>query len=366
MKVLHIIPSLTTGGAQKLLGDLLPIINSCPDIEIELVVFNLSESNIEKKLIESGIAVKSLGLTSRSPLAIFKLRKYFRQSDIVHLHLFPVHYYAYIANIGIKKPLIFTEHSTGNKRRNHKFLRPIEKIIYGNLDRIICISEATKKALANWLHQNESDFRFKVINNGIDIEKYRNASILSTKSLFGREGKAILMISRFTESKDHASVVKALTHIPDTDIFIVFAGEGPTMENIKELANELNVIDRIVFLGNRNDIPELIKASALGVQSSLWEGFGLTAVEMMAGGLPVLASDVEGLRDIVNGAGIVFERSNEILLSEKIKYVMNNKTVYENMINAGEKRCSKFNITFTASEYIDLYQSIFGKLGSVR
>lgn len=266
------------------------------------MVYHLTGTATERRLIESGVKVTSLDLPLRSPKTVSRLRPYIKSADIVHVHLFPSSYIVALANIGINKPLVFTEHSTHNRRRDKSYLRSLERWVYSRYTKIGCISEATAANLKEWIGKELASSRIEVIENGIDLTVYQNAEPKPARELFGREGKPLLMVSRFVPAKDQATVIRALPHIEDPQIFVAFAGDGETLEACKKLADDLGVSGRVVFLGNRDDIPTLIKSSFIGIQSSHWEGFGLTAVEMMAGGLPVIASDVDGLRQYCGGS----------------------------------------------------------------
>lgn len=357
IKILHIIPSLETGGAQKLLSELLPVIKKASGEEMTVIVFkSIPDSPLEKELLDNGVNIISLDTSLRSPISIPKLKKHIKEADIVHAHLFPANYFVALANMGLNKPLFFTEHSTHNKRRDKKVLKPAEKWVYSRYDKIICISDATRKALADWIGPETTANRLLTIANGVNISRYKDSKGEEVKELFGREGIPLLMISRFSSSKDHATVIKALKELENPDIFVAFAGDGPTRQEMTKLSSDLGLKDRVIFLGNRNDIPHLIKSSRIGIQSSNWEGFGLTAIEMMAGGLPVIASDVNGLNQIVEGAGLLFEKGNHKELARHIRFLLdiNNTQRY---IQAGTIRANEYSLRNTAEEYLKLYRT---------
>lgn len=358
MIITHVISSLTTGGAQRIVADLLPEIAAASGVEVQLVVFSRSGSDLEAKLLASPrIKTSFLDISSRHPDGWRRLRPYIKEADIVHAHLFPVNYQVALANIGIGKPLVFTEHSTHNKRRDHRWLRIPEKWMYGRYDRIVAISNGVGEALAGWIGTPTDDPRIKVIANGIDIKRF-SESRPPTGNSFGREGRAILMVSRFTAAKDHASVVKSLRHIKADDAFVAFAGEGPTLDSVRELAGREGVADRVVFLGNRTDIPELVKSASVGVQASHWEGFGLTVVEMMAGGLPVVASDVSGLREIVGDKGLLVQPGNAGALAEAFDRILGDTTLSGRMSREGMEYARQFSIGKCAERHIDMYKEI--------
>lgn len=357
MKILHIIPNLNTGGAQHLLKDLLPLLNTIENNEIKIAVFHRVGSYVEKKIEESGVEIHDMKISSRSPLAILKIRKLIKQFDLVHSHLFPAHYYSIIANIGLNKPLVFTEHSTNNKRRNYKFLKPVERWIYKRLDYVICISNGVKSSLTSWLKVESN--KFIIIENGLEVSFFQNAEYKSRKEIFGENGQPLIMISRFTDSKDHETVVRAMRLVEDKDVFCVFVGEGEKKSEIEELVIKEGLSDKIKFLGHRNNIPEIIKASTIGIQSSNWEGFGLSVVEMMAGGLPIIASDVDGLKEIVGENGLLFKSGDEKDLANKINLLLRDKNLRNNLSAKGEERATHFSIENTAQKHQQVYRNLY-------
>ena len=359
MRILHIINSLEAGGAQKLLADMLPRMSQHSDVEINVAVFKMMDSDNERILKETGIKIIDIGASPLSLKSFRRLMPVMKSADIVHVHLFAANYITAITNIFVGKPLVFTEHSTHNKRRNHKWLRPIEKFIYSRFSSIACISEQTAQTLTNWIGHKIADRKITVIPNGIDLSKYKNAIQKTPKEIFGRSGIPLLMVSRFVESKDQPTVIRALRSVNNPDAFIVFAGDGPLKRKCEQLAVESGLSDRILFLGTRDDVPEIIKASHVGIQSSNWEGFGLTAVEMMAGGIPVIASDVDGLKQVVEGAGQTFPAGEEEALSDRINAILDSDTgLYQKMMSAGRAKVSEYSIDETVANYISLYKSL--------
>ena len=355
MKILQVIPSLDTGGAQKLLENLVPLLKK--DNEVTVVVYKNSDSAIQKSIENSGVNFISLGISVRSTKAIFKLRRYFKAADVVHLHLFPTHYHGFLANIGIGKPLIFTEHSTYNRRRGYKFLKPLEKLVYSHLSKIVSISKDVEKALKEWIGLTQDKDKFVVIENGIDLKPFINAPACSSKEVFGKEGYPILMIGRLTAAKDFETVIRSLQYIQRPDIFLVIAGSGEKENELKKLIGNLSLESRVIMLGEREDVPCLIKASKIGVLSSNWEGFGIAALEMMAGGLPVVASDIEGLRELACNVGILFEKGNEKDLASKLNHLSRDLDLYWKIASRCQKKAEDYDIHRTYLKYMNLYVS---------
>lgn len=357
MRILHIISSLEIGGAQKLVHDL-ALSQKSSGNEVSVLVYYNCDSTFEKEMIKAGVNIISLKCTnSKSLLLPIKLRHVLKDYDVAHVHLFPALYQAALASVGIKTPLVYTEHSTYNRRRAKKYLCLLEQLVYSRYSKIISISEQTQEALFNWLNTHDTA-RFRTIHNGVNLETYHKAKTTNVEHIFGKSGIPVLMVSRFVPAKDQATLIRALKHIVNPDVFVAFAGDGELVKDAKQLAKEYGVSDRCIFLGSRTDIPELIKSSAIGVQSSHWEGFGLTAVEFMAAGKPVIASSVDGLKQVVEGAGILFSPGDEQQLAKNITQLISDKILYSDISAKCRVRAEKYSLASTAKQYYETYSNI--------
>lgn len=348
MRVLHVISSLEIGGAQRLLSDLLPI-QKQQGIDVSLLVLKSEDNAFSKKVADAGVPIISLDVKSfRNPFLAFKVRKVIRQYDVVHAHLVHALYICSLAARGLKTKMVYTEHSTSNNRRGKTFMRPIEKFIYGRYDKLISISQQTQDALQDWLQSN--DERFVVINNGVDTKGFANIH----KEVIP---KSLIMVSRFASSKDQETVIRAMKELDD-DVTLRLVGDGENLEHCKQVARECGVEDHVQFLGARADVAELVAESYIGIQSSNWEGFGLTAVEMMACGKPVIATKVDGLMQVVEGAGELFSVGDYKDLARIVNRILNSQTLYEEMSRQSRVRAAEFCITQTAQKYTKVYKSL--------
>ena len=348
MKILHVINSMEIGGAQKLLLDLLPLQAKTEDVS--LLVYERVNNDFEKAILQAGIKVICLNQpVYHSPAVVTGMRRIFRDYDVVHVHLFPSVYWASLASIGMKVKMVYTEHSTSNRRRGKWYFRIIERFVYGRYDRIISISPQTQYALQGWLGQSGN--RFVVINNAVDIRRF---SAINRPTI----PKSLTMVSRFAPAKDQETVIRAMGLIDDQEVVLRLVGDGSNMDHCKEVAKECGVEDRVLFLGARSDVPELVAESYIGIQSSCWEGFGLTAVEFMAAGKPIVASRVPGLEQVVEGAGLLFEKGSETELAAIINRLLSNKEEYDRVSERCKLRASKYDIREMSEAYIDVYKTL--------
>jgi glycosyltransferase involved in cell wall biosynthesis len=107
----------------------------------------------------------------------------------------------------------------------------------------------------------------------------------------------IVMVARFATPKDHRTVIEAMSGVPGAVLDLV--GDGPDLPSVRSLVSDLGMDDRVTFLGNRNDVPTILKGSDIFVLSSDREGFPLSTLEAMRAGLPVVVSDVGGAPEAV-------------------------------------------------------------------
>lgn len=344
MRLLHIIPSLEIGGAQRLLSDLLPLQQKQADVT--LLVFRHADTPFVQKIAAAGVKIICLDAGNvYDPLLVFRLRKYMKGYDVIHVHLFPALYWAAFAARGLDAKLIFTEHSTSNSRRGKRWMLPVERFVYGRYSHVVSISPQTREALDGWLGREVSRH---VIYNGIDVRAFAEAAEGVVPS------DSIVMVSRFAPSKDHETLIRAMQHVRH-DVKLRLVGDGPLLEKAAELAGALGLSHRIEFCGAASDVAVHMAGAKVGVQSSHWEGFGLTAVEMMACGRPVLASDVPGLKQVVEGAGLLFPAGDSRELARLIDTLLGDSGLYAQTALRCSARAKEYDIAATAAGYWRIY-----------
>lgn len=354
MNVLHVITDLNTGGAEKLMVDLLPRL-AAKFSQVELCLFNGVSTPFLEALTNQGIKIHRLGTKEDyyNPKHIIQLIKLARKFDIVHTHNTAPQLFGAIASLFCPNKWITTEHTTTSHRRVWWF-RLIEQWMYRRYNTIICISDAAADCVRRISGPQYSNIT--IIPNGVDIQKYRLAQPID-KTLIGRSSqnkKVILMVGRYSYQKDQATIIKALKFLPE-DIELWLAGYGETGNALKSLANDENVSNRVFLLGMRTDIPRLLKAADLAVQSSHIEGFGLAAVEAMAAGTPVLASDIPGLHDVVQGAGLLFRHEDYKHLASLVNKLLTDATEYNNTVEQAYRRADSYSIDSMVNNYIKAY-----------
>lgn len=357
MRVLHIISTLSSGGAEKMLIDIVREMKN-QDIQCEVIVLTRKGDFFGNKLSKLGIPVhysKAKKVYSIKNILFIRNIVKKNQYDCIHTHLFAPQIFTVLALIfnNYNYTLVTTEHSTHNRRRDNKLFYMLDRLMYEKYDNIIAISEGTKSNLNEYLPQTKE--KTVVIENGIQLEEYENATPLLLENLdnsLKNNEKIILMVASMRNQKDHETLIRASKLLPD-DYRVVFVGDGERLSDVKNYASKYGR-NNILFLGRRSDVPSIMASSDVFVLSSKWEGFGLVVVEAAATGLPVVASNVIGLREIVDDiGGYLFEAGNEKDLAKQIIYAINNKEEL-----SSKKRLQKYSIEKTVSSYIELYKKV--------
>lgn len=359
MKVLQVINSLDTGGAEKLLLETIPLYNK-KGIEVDLLLLNGKTTPFLETLKAINCCkIYAIGTSAYNPFHVFRMIPFLRKYDIAHVHLFPSQYWIVLAKMlsFSKIKIVVTEHSTTNPRIANYFLSILDRFIYKFYDKIVCITNDVYQIIVK--HLNEPKSKCLVIENGVELQNIYDAQPYSKRmicSLFTEQDVLLVHIASFNKHKDQQTAIKALKHLPD-NIKLIFVGNGLLKVNCEDFAKELDLINRVLFLGNRTDVPQLLKTADISILSTNGEGFSLVAIESMAAGIPFIGSDVPGMIN-VKDAGILFEKGNAEELAFYIRKLIDEKDFYESIVNSGKRRAEQFDIEFMVDKHILLYKTI--------
>lgn len=359
MKILHVIDSLDMGGAESLLSELCPLQASLGNDVTVLQLVKASNTVFTDKLRNANINVFSLSTRRavRNPINILALIPYLRHHDIVHVHLFPANYWVALAKIlsFFNTPVVTTEHSTGNKRRNIWIFKYIDSIIYRCFNLVIACSDKAKETFC----QRYKGIDCISIPNGVDIRKYSNAIPYTKQELAGLPDDCFVstMVARFIPSKRQDVIIRAIALLPDNYHAVLVGGKDSDsgVQKAKALVNELDIDNRIHFLYQRSDVPRILKSSDAIIMSSEYEGLSLSSIEGMACGHPFIASDVDGLREVVDGAGILVKCGDAEELANVLNRLESDALYRDEITQKCQERAAHYDIKSVAEKYIEVY-----------
>lgn len=354
MKILHVITSLATGGAEKLMVDLLPRMKQA-DHKVELCVFDGTRTPFFEQLEKMGIKIHWFhkGGSVYNPLNIYRLWCLMRKGhyNIVHTHNTAPQLFAAVASVLCSVVLVTTEHTTSNRRRDWKWYAWLDRWMYSRYKTIISISDKTQENLFSYLKCFKE--KMCIIYNGIDVAKYANA-----KPLINSTRKIITAVAGFRYQKDQDTLIKAMSLLPKEEYELWLVGDGERRPVLEKLVKDLSLCNTVKFMGIRADIPEILKSSDVVVMSSHWEGFGLAAIEGMAAKKPVIATDIPGIAQVVENAGVLFPHENADQLAKEIKHLCKDTGYYNEVACKCMKRAADYNIQKMVNAYLHVYESL--------
>lgn len=167
----------------------------------------------------------------------------------------------------------------------------------------------------------------------------------------------LLSVGELNSNKNHEVVIRAMAKLNDESIHYAIVGTGELPDYLIELANTLDVGDRVHLLGFRDDVPDLYKAADVCVFPSIREGLGIAAIEGMASGLPLICADNRGTRDYaINGENAMvcrYDAADEF--AQAVKTIMSNKDMIENMGKLNLEKSSKYDVKNVIAKMKKIY-----------
>ncbi|MBD3655380.1 glycosyltransferase family 4 protein [Marinobacter sp.] len=355
INLINIISAPKGGGAELLVRELHEIYTN-RNLHVHAIYL---DGNIED-LKENEVV---LGVNPRSPLNVLRIRKLCKELSgrtkdelIVHAHLTWPFFYVALASLGLSNVrLIYTEHSTTNKRRKIPLLWVIERLLYARYTRIICISQGVYDSLANWVGPNISE-RLVTIPNGARI--YSLAKRLPLEKRLPR----LVSVGSLTSRKNFATAIHAIAQLRNEIDSYTIVGEGPERRDLEHIIESEQLEGKVKLIGWFDDIEVHLGAADIQLIPSLWEGFGLVAVEGMSTGLPVVASNVDGLREVLdesNSSVTFISQADSVQdwvsgISKAIADLHSRGA--ESLAQSSRQQAEKFTLAQMAERYLEIYQ----------
>lgn len=351
MKILHVITSLRTGGAEKLVIDLVPRLKERGH-QVDVAVFDGIVTPFMDKLKEQGCKVISMGKSMYCPIHIFKLRKMMKGYDIIHTHNTYPQLYTSLANLFVKTKIITTEHNTNNRRRKYLLFRIIDRWMYSQYNHVICISDKAYENLRDYIGHDDN---ISVVYNGINVDFFHQALPIETE----KPNKFVLvMVSSMRDQKDQDTLIRAFSLLPKDMFELWLVGDGNRRQILEQLVKDLGLQNNVKFWGIRTDVAQILHAADAIVMSSHYEGLSLSSIEGMAVGKPFVASDVDGLHEVVEGAGILFPHQDAAALANILQELRDDNDYYDRVATACYERAKSYDIINTVDSYELLYKFV--------
>ncbi|MEH2409378.1 glycosyltransferase family 4 protein [Nostoc sp.] len=332
--VLYIITKSELGGAQKNVYDLIE--NFRKDYQIHLATSQLglltefvSDLDVAVHLISNlsrDIKLSSEFIAIKECISLINKIK----PDIIHAHSSKAGVIARIAACISKTPVVFTAHGWGFTQGTPPLQRTValiaEKLLAPLSAKLICVSESGR----------QQALKFGVGNkNSLQVIHYGIANIPLCIANSSQQPPRLIMVARFQGQKDQATVLRAIAQLSNHPIHLDLAGSGSSLEFCKDLAHSLGIAERVSFLGDRTDVPDLLAQSQIFILSTHYEGLPISILEAMRAGVPVVATSVNGIPEEVEHGktGLLFPAKDIEQLAQHLNYLLQHPEERERLGN---------------------------------
>lgn len=338
INILHVITNLDVGGAENLI---LAMVKNMDRTRYNASICCISHAGVLAAEFEKmGVRVLSLGLMKKKGwdgkiiTAIEDVIKN-EHIDVLHTHLYHANLFGSLAAKHCKTPSVM---SIQNTYSHHKLHRRILNWYVSRFVRTIIVgSEDIKRDVMknDWVASS----KITVIDNCVDLDviKSKVSREEMREQLSIPEGAVVLgTIGRLEEQKGHRFLIQALKLLCESEIqfFLVLVGEGKKRDELERLVEELSLQERVMFLGTRTDIGDLLMAMDIFIMPSLWEGLSLSMLTAMAAEKPVIATNVGGVKKVLGDDeyGLVIESGKPEAIVYAIEKILNDKHAVKNKL----------------------------------
>lgn len=352
-KVVHLVYSMGCGGLEKVIVNLINgsykdvehvIISLIPEFEMTTgIIPDVDIFCLDKK------PGKDLGCHYR----LYRLLKQISPDAINTYNFGTIEYHVTAFLSGVKKR-VHSDHGHGGDAQNglNKKNNVIRKIASYFINDYVVVSQD----LMDWVTQvvKVKPQRLHLIQNGVEVPK-KFVGVRESESGI----KTISTVGRLDPVKNQALLLKAfkrvLDNFPTARLKIV--GDGSEKEKLKMLAQDLSITDSVDFMGYREDVKEQLSTSDVFVLSSHYEAMPMTILEAMALGIPVVTTDVGGIRHFVDESYVNYTQANdEKMLAFSIERQISNPDEYREKLRRAHKLVlENYSISAMSKRYLNLY-----------
>jgi glycosyltransferase involved in cell wall biosynthesis len=357
-RVLHIIDHMGLGGAQRIVEGLInhPRNN-------EWFFYSLKKcSSTHNSLLYRDSSNKY------DILSLFELKNIIREKNItiLHCHLKKAFLIGYLLKI-LYYPnirLIIHEHGKIEDNKYIKFLN----FTWNKVDLFIAVSTATQKRLVKYTKIPERNI--KIIYNYVDLDYFSpnklshlNRKEVRTQFGVGLSDHIIGFAARIVESKGWRELLLAVHKLKNKNIKLLIAGTGPDIDKLHHMIQDLKLENNVKYIGFIDDIRRFYSCIDFFIMPSHWEGLPMAGLEAQACGIPVLASNVEGLNEIIQDmeTGILFEKGNFQEIQEKINFLVENYQFRMHLITNGLHSVKEYSL----DKYIEKLENLYAELSPI-
>jgi glycosyltransferase involved in cell wall biosynthesis len=233
------------------------------------------------------------------------------------------------------------------------------RVLAAGVDRWIAVSRDIAAKLAGDLHWPQE--KIAVIPNAVSVERFGSPPPAGLRSALtgGRDLPLVLTLARLTDQKGHDVLLRAAAEIEDA--VFALAGDGPLRAELEAEAARLGIGDRVVFLGHRTDVPDLLAACDVFALPSLYEGTSLAVLEAMAAGRAVIGSSIGGTSELIEdgSSGLLVPPGDAAALAAGLRRLLADSALRDSLAAGARRRVES---DFTRQAMTERVERVYGRL----
>lgn len=360
--IMQVIFALEFGGAESLALNVCSLLREDKRFSVSLCGLFGTGGPLDGLAVERGVGAFSLDASRLGKVrTVVELYRRFRRERVAVAQVHGAYLLQYVMPAALLAgvAVVYTEHARHSLDR-YAWLRRVARLHGRLFGKMVCVSQNLRGFMIDVV--GLSSDRIEVISNGIDLSRFaRPAQDMSRKS----EGLVIGNVARLTEAKDHGNLLRAFAtvrrEVPDVRLLLV--GDGELRGEIESMVSSLGLADAVEMTGKRSDIPLLLAGMDVFVLPSRREGFPVSIIEAMACGRAVVATDVGGVREIINDGvdGLVVPPEDDTSLAAAILGLVRDPDARSLLgQNAAKRAIENFSDQAMIRNYVRLYTSLGG------
>ena len=367
MNILHLISSSGLLGAERVLLEIAEY-SKRGGLEVRIGVFQNSQNpNLELAEVAKGqdFDVQVFPCNGRfDKKTIRMIKDYMDKSgvQILHSHNYKSNFYARRALSNNNIRWVVTNHGrrSGPKLLLYNFL---DGFIVRYADRVIAVS---KNIVSRMKLAGIDSKKICLIENGVNLERFRNnipPDSIRESLRIKKDAFVVGTVGALTEEKGHLYLLKAIPKVVQRfpEVVFLFVGDGRERPSLEITTSHLNIKDRVIFAGMRKDVPEILSILNVFVLPSLNEGLPMALLEAQAAQIPVVATRVGAIPDVLQGGvtGILVPPKDPQAIAEAITMILSNKKFASEIAQKGFERVrDNFSSEKMGSKYHSIYKEL--------
>jgi glycosyltransferase involved in cell wall biosynthesis len=371
LNILFVIPQLEKGGSETLVYNIASLLDR-KLFNVSLAYFQYyGNEKFRSVFQEQSIRLHHIPRNRSADYSAMRIMERIVRENNIHIvnahHFVSMVYSFYACKIAHRRRLVYTEHSSWEVEKVPLKWRVMGRLLLRQLDCVMGISDDVTQTLKTIFHLRDKNTL--TIRNGVDIDNkggMRDARSIRNEFGLAENMKVIAMVANFRKVKNHLMLLRGfrelLNDIENVKLLLIGQGTVDDLENseddVRSYLEEYNLHDKVILTGHRNDVNALLSIADVFCLTSFKEGLPISMLEAMSSGLPLVGTNVQGIRDVVmNGKnGFIVELCDHLALKDSLLKILTNNQLRRSFGHVSRRIVlDSYSINNCAHQYQNLF-----------